>query len=66
MCTAEVGRAEQATDPDAWERAADTFDRLRHPYPAAYARMRQAEALLIRRAHSTRAAEVKTATRTVV
>ena len=34
MCTAEMGRAEQATDPDAWERAADTFDRLQHPYPA--------------------------------
>jgi DNA-binding CsgD family transcriptional regulator len=58
MCTAEMGRAEQATDPDAWERAADTFDRLQHPYPGAYARMRQAEALLVRRAHSTHAADV--------
>jgi DNA-binding NarL/FixJ family response regulator len=58
MCTAEMGRAEQATDPEAWEHAADTFDRLRHPYPSAYARMRQAEALLIRRAHSTHAADV--------
>jgi DNA-binding NarL/FixJ family response regulator len=57
MCTAEVGRAEQATDPDAWERAAETFDRLQHPYPSAYARMRQAEALLVRRARSTQAAE---------
>ena len=58
MCAAEVGRAEQATDPDAWEHAADTFDRLQHPYPSAYARMRQAEALLVRRAHSAQAAEV--------
>ena len=54
MCAAEVGRAEQATDPEAWERAAGTFDRLQHPYPSAYARMRQAEALLVRRAHSAR------------
>ena len=34
MCAAEMGRAEQATDPDAWERAAETLDRLQHPYPA--------------------------------
>src|SRR6185437_8943072 len=58
MCTAETGRAEQATDPQVWEQAADTFDRLQHPYPSAYARMRQAEALLVRRAHSTHAADV--------
>ena len=58
MCTAEMGRAEQATDPDAWERAADTWERLQHPYPGAYARMRQAEALLVRRARSTHAADV--------
>ena len=38
MCTAEIGRAEDATDPDAWERAADTWERYGQPYPAAYAR----------------------------
>jgi DNA-binding CsgD family transcriptional regulator len=58
MCAAETGRAEQATDPEVWGQAADTFDRLQHPYPSAYARMRQAEALLVRRAHSTAAADV--------
>lgn len=58
MCTAEMGRAGQMTDPDAWERAADTWERLHHPYPGAYARMRQAEALLLRRARSTHAADV--------
>jgi DNA-binding NarL/FixJ family response regulator len=58
MCTAEMGRAGQMTDPDAWERAADTWERLHHPYPGAYARMRQAEALLVRRARSSHAADV--------
>jgi DNA-binding NarL/FixJ family response regulator len=58
MCAAETGRAEQATDPEVWGQAADTFDRLQHPYPSAYARMRQAEALLVRRARSTHAADV--------
>ena len=40
MCTAEIDRAGQATDPDVWEGVADTWERYRHPYPAAYARMR--------------------------
>ncbi len=53
MCAAEIGRAAGATDPDAWERAAATLDRHGQPYPAAYARMRQAEALLVRRSRST-------------
>ena len=53
MCTAEIGRAGQATDPDAWEGVADTWERLPHPYPAAYARMRQAEALPDPTARST-------------
>jgi DNA-binding CsgD family transcriptional regulator/tetratricopeptide (TPR) repeat protein len=57
MCTAEIDRAGQATDPDVWEGVADTWERYRHPYPAAYARMRQAEALLIRRPRSTSAAD---------
>jgi DNA-binding CsgD family transcriptional regulator len=57
MCAAEIDRAEDATDPAAWERVADTWERYRQPYPSAYARMRQAEALLIRRSRSTQAAD---------
>ena len=36
-------------DPDPWQRAADAWEALGHPFPAAYARWRQAEALLARR-----------------
>ena len=33
-------------DPALWRAAADRFDALAEPYPAAYARLREAEALL--------------------
>jgi DNA-binding CsgD family transcriptional regulator len=46
MCEAESGRARRASDPSAWSRAADAWTTLERPYPAAYARWRQAEALL--------------------
>ena len=36
-------------DPEPWQRAAEAWDALGHPFPAAYARWRQAEALLARR-----------------
>jgi DNA-binding CsgD family transcriptional regulator len=45
LCEAETDR----DDPAPWERAADAWDALGHPFPAAYARWRQAEALLRRR-----------------
>ena len=45
-CAAEVKRAEGAGDPAAWARAVEAWDRLGRPYPAAYARWREAEALL--------------------
>ncbi len=57
MCASEMDRAEQVVNPEGWERVADTWERYRQPYPAAYARMRQAEALLIRRSRSTAAAD---------
>jgi DNA-binding NarL/FixJ family response regulator len=49
------GRAEQARlhgrpDPAAWAAAAAQWDALGHPYPAARARFRQAEAMLATRA----------------
>ncbi|HEY0816929.1 MAG TPA: AAA family ATPase [Pseudonocardia sp.] len=57
MSLAEMARAEGAPDPLGWERAADTWERHRQPYPAAYSRMRQAEALLARQPRSAEAAD---------
>jgi DNA-binding CsgD family transcriptional regulator/tetratricopeptide (TPR) repeat protein len=58
MCAAEAARAEQRPDPDLWERAAGMWESHEHPYPAAYARLRQAEAMLERNPRSTAAADV--------
>jgi DNA-binding CsgD family transcriptional regulator/tetratricopeptide (TPR) repeat protein len=43
---AELTRLNGAADPAAWQAAADTWQQLRRPYPAAYAQWRRAEALL--------------------
>ncbi|MGC5052330.1 helix-turn-helix transcriptional regulator [Micromonospora sp. DT48] len=48
LCAAEVSRLDGA-DPELWARAAAEWDHRNHPYPAAYARLRQAEALLASR-----------------
>ncbi|XTZ18812.1 helix-turn-helix transcriptional regulator [Micromonospora echinospora] len=56
LCTAEVGRLDGPGDPLLWARAAEVWDRRRHPYPAAYSRLRQAEALLARRGRDATAA----------
>jgi DNA-binding CsgD family transcriptional regulator len=58
---AELGRLEGNSDPAAWGRAAEAWERRTHPYPAAYARLRQAEALFAQR---TRNAEASAALRT--
>ncbi|MDT7671157.1 MAG: hypothetical protein QOC74_3940 [Pseudonocardiales bacterium] len=55
MCDAEVTRAEGRSDPEIWARVADLWDQREHPYPAAYARLRRAEALLASRARSAAA-----------
>jgi tetratricopeptide (TPR) repeat protein len=47
---AEWSRLEGRSDPQAWQRAAEGWERLQLPYRAAYARFRQAEALLASRA----------------
>jgi DNA-binding CsgD family transcriptional regulator/tetratricopeptide (TPR) repeat protein len=49
VCEAELDRLERRGDPEPWRRAAEAWDALGHPFPAAYARWRQAEALLGRR-----------------
>jgi DNA-binding CsgD family transcriptional regulator/tetratricopeptide (TPR) repeat protein len=46
VAQAERSRLEGRSDPGRWEAAAAAWERLEHPYDAAYARFRQAEALL--------------------
>jgi DNA-binding CsgD family transcriptional regulator len=50
LAQAEWSRLEGRPDPQAWQRAAQCWDRAELPYGAAYARFRQAEALLAGRA----------------
>ena len=50
LCDAELGRLEGASNAEAWALIASAWDALAMPYPAAYARFREAEALLTRRA----------------
>jgi DNA-binding CsgD family transcriptional regulator/tetratricopeptide (TPR) repeat protein len=71
-CFASLGEAESSRlqghpDPQAWQRAAEHWERLELPYRAAYARFRQAEALLAARAPRARIQPVlKAAHRTTV
>jgi hypothetical protein len=46
LAQAEWSRLEGRLDPDAWQRAAEHWERLENQYAAAYARFRQAETLL--------------------
>jgi hypothetical protein len=57
LCHAEQTRTAGHSDPQVWERAATTWQRRRHPYPAIYAQLRQAEALLAQRHRSAQATE---------
>jgi ATP/maltotriose-dependent transcriptional regulator MalT len=50
LAQAEWSRLEERPDPEAWQRTAECWERLEHRYAAAYARSRQAEALLGARA----------------
>ncbi|MEU4241192.1 AAA family ATPase [Actinoplanes sp. NPDC026619] len=49
LCNAEISRIDQRHDPEPWLRAASAWDRRSQPYPAAYARLRRAEAALTRK-----------------
>ena len=49
LCNAEISRVEGRHDPEPWARAAAAWDRRNQPYPAAYARLRRAEATLHRK-----------------
>jgi len=55
---AERARAIGAPAPDLWAEAAASFEALERPHRAAYARWRQAEALLAMRGHQAEAAEL--------
>ena len=48
LALAERGRLASEPDAHSWRAPADRFDALAEPYPAAYARLREAEALLTR------------------
>ncbi|MFF5073306.1 helix-turn-helix transcriptional regulator [Micromonospora olivasterospora] len=54
LCDAEVSRLD-GSDPALWARSVAEWDRRNHPYPAAYSRLRQAEALLARRSRTATA-----------
>jgi DNA-binding NarL/FixJ family response regulator len=56
LCNAESGRLEGRSDPRAWARVATVWQRRNNPYPVAYARLRQAEALFADRARPAEAA----------
>jgi DNA-binding CsgD family transcriptional regulator len=47
LCEAELARLDGHADPQVWEAAAKAWEGLGEPYPIAYARWRQAEALLL-------------------
>ncbi len=57
LCEAEDSRAAGRSAPKVWARAAAAWESHRHPYPAAYAQLRHAEALLARRSKSTAAVQ---------
>ena len=46
LAVAELTRVRDASDPGAWREAAERWDALSAPYPAAYARWRAAEAFV--------------------
>jgi DNA-binding CsgD family transcriptional regulator/tetratricopeptide (TPR) repeat protein len=50
LAAAERSRLEAGSDPERWQAAAAAWERLERPFDAAYARLRQAEALLAARA----------------
>ena len=56
LTEAELGRLRGASDAEAWAAMAEAWDALGRPYPAAYARYREAEAVLGARGGRKRAA----------
>jgi DNA-binding CsgD family transcriptional regulator len=63
LARAELTRVEGRAAPERWQEAAAAFDALAEPYPAALARLQEAEATLIAGADRSRAAPVLAAVR---
>ncbi|HET6836013.1 MAG TPA: AAA family ATPase [Acidimicrobiales bacterium] len=61
LCEAELDRAEGRSDPDMWHRAADAGVAEGNPSRTAYARFREAEAVLASRGERARAVDALTA-----
>jgi DNA-binding CsgD family transcriptional regulator/tetratricopeptide (TPR) repeat protein len=55
LARAEQSRLELGSDPERWQAAAAAWERIEWPFEAAYARFRQAEALLANKASRSRA-----------
>ncbi len=55
LCTGELDRVNGTRDADVWDRAAQSWVRCGHPYPAAYARLREATVLFAERTRNSRA-----------
>jgi DNA-binding CsgD family transcriptional regulator/tetratricopeptide (TPR) repeat protein len=58
LARAEQSRLEGRSDPERWRSAAVAWERIQWPFEAAYARFREAEALLGIRAHRRQAEQV--------
>ncbi|MCX4472048.1 AAA family ATPase [Micromonospora sp. NBC_01655] len=58
LCDAELSRLDGNSDPALWARSVTEWERRHHPYPAAYSRLRQAEALLARRSRTATAGKL--------
>ncbi|HEY6887444.1 MAG TPA: response regulator transcription factor, partial [Solirubrobacter sp.] len=56
LARGELSRVDGAPAPELWHAAAAAFDALHEPYPAAYARLREAEAALVTGGDRARAA----------
>lgn len=63
MCAAETARAEDNPDAGAWARVTELWERHHQPYPAAYARLRRAEALLSRNSRAAASDDLRSAER---
>jgi class 3 adenylate cyclase/DNA-binding CsgD family transcriptional regulator/tetratricopeptide (TPR) repeat protein len=61
LCEAELSRAEGSTDPEQWLKAGDALVAAGQPHPTAYARFREAEALLAAGGERTRVGTVLSA-----
>jgi DNA-binding CsgD family transcriptional regulator/tetratricopeptide (TPR) repeat protein len=58
LAQAELSRLEGLSDPEPWRAAATAWERLERPFEAAYARFREAEALLAGGASRPRAEQI--------